>query len=48
MGEVDLGPNVELADSIAGVLGDLRLWDMDLTCDAATRPATWPEIRNQK
>jgi polyphosphate glucokinase len=35
---VDLGPNVELIDNLAGILGGARLWDTDLTCDAAARP----------
>jgi hypothetical protein len=35
---VALGPNVELVDNLAGILGGARLWDTDLTCDAAARP----------
>jgi polyphosphate glucokinase len=35
---VALGPNVELIENIAGILGGARLWDTDLTCDAAARP----------
>jgi polyphosphate glucokinase len=35
---VDLGPNVELVDNLAGILGGIRLWNIDLTCDAAARP----------
>ena len=35
---VDLGPTVELVDNVAGILGGVRLWDTDLTCDAAARP----------
>jgi polyphosphate glucokinase len=37
---LDLGPNVELIENIAGILGGARLWDTDLTCDAAARPRT--------
>lgn len=33
---VDLGPNVELIDNVAGILGGVRLWDTDLTSDPAT------------
>lgn len=33
-----LGPNVEVIENIAGILGGVRLWDTDLTCDAAARP----------
>jgi polyphosphate glucokinase len=32
---VALGPNVELVDNLAGILGGARLWDTDLTCGAA-------------
>jgi len=35
---VALGPNVELVDNVAGILGGVRLWDTELTCDAAARP----------
>ncbi len=35
---VALGPNVELVDNLAGILGGARLWDTDLTCDAAAPP----------
>ena len=35
---VALGPNVELVDNLAGILGGVRLWDTALTCDAAARP----------
>jgi polyphosphate glucokinase len=35
---VPLRPNVELIDNIAGILGGVRLWDTELTCDAAARP----------
>ncbi|HEX8802574.1 MAG TPA: ROK family protein [Acidimicrobiales bacterium] len=39
---VDLGPNVELIDNLAGILGGVRLWDRDLTCDAAAPPPPGP------
>ena len=43
---VALGPNVELVANVAGILGGVRLWDTDLTCDAAARPpATAPSGR---
>jgi polyphosphate glucokinase len=35
---VDLGPNVELVANIAGLLGGVRLWETELTCDAIARP----------
>jgi polyphosphate glucokinase len=35
---LELGPNVELIENIAGILGGARLWDTDLTCDAIARP----------
>ncbi len=35
---VDLGPNVELVANIAGLLGGVRLWETELTCDATARP----------
>ncbi len=35
---VALGPNVELVDNAAGILGGARLWDTALSCDAAARP----------
>jgi polyphosphate glucokinase len=34
---VDLGPNVELVANIAGLLGGVRLWETELTCDAIAR-----------
>jgi polyphosphate glucokinase len=44
---VALGPNVELIENIAGILGGARLWDTDLTCDAAARPRATASVPDQ-
>jgi polyphosphate glucokinase len=44
---VALGPNVELIENIAGILGGARLWDTDLTCDAAARPQATASATDQ-
>jgi polyphosphate glucokinase len=36
---VALGPNVELVDNAAGILGGVRLWDTKLTSDTLSRPS---------